>query len=394
MKRHVFGQLRSLAMILGMCAISLQAQAMDCAKASTQVERMICTSPKLQALDLRLNDVFRVAVVVAPEAKALRDEQRKWLAVRNVCPDEKCVSDAYTQRVAVLVKLVPQKDVWVRTMPGEFRDGWLFYAQEASTGPYLPGEPVWVVNEAGLHALPPGAMGPQWFDQMEPARNRSPYPSKRGARVRAFGFFSGMEISGSVSDGKPLNLVIEAPSGAIHLARVPRSLVVDAGAKYPLSGKTNPLALSFQSGCNPFSHVVEVHVPERVSPPAAWYGVKEEAGPSDREKLCGVDRVRFRYDELFGLETGLSWGDSGAHVLADGSFLLVSSLWKSVHVVRIRADGTVPAERSSEIKLVSWSQLQALRNAASGYCELKIRSEGIEADKFAQCLIDQIEINL
>lgn len=394
MKRQVLAQLRHWIMVLGICLISLQAQAMECARTSTPVERMICASPNLQALDLRLNDVFRVAAVVSTETKLLRDAQRKWLMARDACPDEVCISDTYVQRIAVLTKLAPIKDVWLRAMPGRYRDAWLFYARGTPNSPFSAGEPVWVVNEAGLHTFPPAAVGPQWFERVDPARNRSSYPGKHGTRVLAFGFFSGIEISGSVSDSNPLNLVIEVPSGPIGLARVPRSLVVDAVAKYPLSEKTNPLALSFQSGCNPFSHVVEVHVPERVSPPAAWYGAREESGPSDREKLCRVDRVRFRYDELFGVETGLSWGDSGGHVLADGSFLLVSSLWSSVHVIRIRADGTVPPERSSEIKVVEWSRLEALRNAALEYCEAQNRSEGMEADRFAQCLVDRIEINL
>ena len=117
----------------------------------------------------------------------------------------------------------------------------------------------------------------------------------------------------------------------------------------------------------------------------------EERGPSDREGLCGVDRVKFRYDELFGVETGRAWGDGGAHVLADGSFLLVSALWESVHVLRIQADGGIPAGQADRIKRIEWGRLERLRQAALKSCESQTRTEGMEAHEFAQCLVDQVE---
>ena len=59
----------------------------DCAKASGQVETLICKEPALIALDRALADVYRAATTKArgAPARTLRVEQRGWIAGRNDC---------------------------------------------------------------------------------------------------------------------------------------------------------------------------------------------------------------------------------------------------------------------------------------------------------------------
>lgn len=56
----------------------------DCAKATTIVEKAICASPEISALDGQLGDAFRTALKNHPEkADALKLDQRHWLAERD-----------------------------------------------------------------------------------------------------------------------------------------------------------------------------------------------------------------------------------------------------------------------------------------------------------------------
>ena len=79
----------------------------DCSKAESQIERLICASPKLSALDDELGVQYRHQLERTPDAGGARDEvrnsQRAWLRyTRNVCADESCLVSAYGQRVAAL----------------------------------------------------------------------------------------------------------------------------------------------------------------------------------------------------------------------------------------------------------------------------------------------------
>lgn len=59
----------------------------DCAKASGNVETLICNDAGLIALDRRLADVYKAATAKAAGAPArtLRTEQRGWIGGRNEC---------------------------------------------------------------------------------------------------------------------------------------------------------------------------------------------------------------------------------------------------------------------------------------------------------------------
>lgn len=64
-----------------------QAPTFDCAKASGEVETLICKDAALAALDQRLAETYKAAQAKASGemAKALREEQRGWISGRNDC---------------------------------------------------------------------------------------------------------------------------------------------------------------------------------------------------------------------------------------------------------------------------------------------------------------------
>lgn len=76
----------------------------DCAKATLNVEKMICADSVLSDLDNRLAQTYKKRVQ-ANDKKDVQAQQRKWLAqVRNKCPDTSCLVTAYKTRIAVLQK--------------------------------------------------------------------------------------------------------------------------------------------------------------------------------------------------------------------------------------------------------------------------------------------------
>jgi uncharacterized protein YecT (DUF1311 family) len=92
---------RLAAAVLGGAVASLAHAAsgpsVDCAHATGRVTRMICASPDLSARDRTLAERYR-ALLAQPgtDAADLQREQARWLHdVRDTCPDEACVAQAY-----------------------------------------------------------------------------------------------------------------------------------------------------------------------------------------------------------------------------------------------------------------------------------------------------------
>jgi len=69
----------------------------DCAHATGRVTKMICASPDLSARDRTLAEHYR-ALLAQPgtDAADLQREEARWLHdVRDTCPDEACIAQAY-----------------------------------------------------------------------------------------------------------------------------------------------------------------------------------------------------------------------------------------------------------------------------------------------------------
>ena len=97
---------------LGLNAMS-QAQAVarptfNCAKASGEIEAMICKDPALIELDRQLADVYARALkrLPAPRAAEQRKVQKGWIAERNGCVDRDdvrtCTEITYRMRIVEL----------------------------------------------------------------------------------------------------------------------------------------------------------------------------------------------------------------------------------------------------------------------------------------------------
>jgi uncharacterized protein YecT (DUF1311 family) len=77
----------------------------DCTRVTAHVNRMICASPQLSALDRQLADHYRVLLAQSgSDAPALQREEAQWLhEVRDPCPDVACIAQAYAVWDAVLL---------------------------------------------------------------------------------------------------------------------------------------------------------------------------------------------------------------------------------------------------------------------------------------------------
>lgn len=72
----------------------------DCRYARSRAEQMVCGDPRLAAADRALHQVFEAAMRRAPDPRALRAEQDRWLAVRErAAPDPDAVAAVYHQRI-------------------------------------------------------------------------------------------------------------------------------------------------------------------------------------------------------------------------------------------------------------------------------------------------------
>jgi uncharacterized protein YecT (DUF1311 family) len=79
-----------------------------CPRASTQVERLICRTERLAALDAQLTDAYHDAMSRMPPAQQqnLKRDQNYWIQQRDSCQWNSdvvsCVERAYSTRLAVL----------------------------------------------------------------------------------------------------------------------------------------------------------------------------------------------------------------------------------------------------------------------------------------------------
>ncbi len=79
-----------------------------CPRASTQVERLICRTERLSALDAQLTNAYQGALDRTPatQQQNLRRDQNYWIRQRDACQSTgdvvACVERAYSSRLAVL----------------------------------------------------------------------------------------------------------------------------------------------------------------------------------------------------------------------------------------------------------------------------------------------------
>ena len=75
----------------------------DCSRAKSNVEKLLCSVPRLAQADQRLALAFRDAIRRGTGPKELLETQRRWIDdVRDPCNDVECMLNAYEERIAEL----------------------------------------------------------------------------------------------------------------------------------------------------------------------------------------------------------------------------------------------------------------------------------------------------
>ncbi len=92
---------RTLLVAMLMASPMAHATSFNCAKASTYVEKTICSDATLGKMDDALTENYNsmLATDLGDGGVSLKKEQRAWIAQRNKCTTDKCLADLYWKRV-------------------------------------------------------------------------------------------------------------------------------------------------------------------------------------------------------------------------------------------------------------------------------------------------------
>ena len=102
--KTVNGMRSSALVILGWIVLGMPALAasIDCGKASTKVEKLVCADAELSKLDEELNTAYKIVLQDEKQADSIRQSQKHWMKERNACADPACVKRAYETRLSSL----------------------------------------------------------------------------------------------------------------------------------------------------------------------------------------------------------------------------------------------------------------------------------------------------
>jgi uncharacterized protein len=91
----------ALAIVLGCPPVA--SAALDCSRAKTNSEKLLCSNSRLAEADQRLAFAFRGAIRRGSDPKELMDAQRAWIQnSRDVCNEVECMLRAYEERISDL----------------------------------------------------------------------------------------------------------------------------------------------------------------------------------------------------------------------------------------------------------------------------------------------------
>jgi len=99
---------KATSLLILLVAPTIYAAAFDCSKASTSVERLICSDATLSSADDDLAAAYAKGLSNSSHPDTLRQQQRTWLNdVRNPCNEANCLKAAYRDRIQTLVSTPP-----------------------------------------------------------------------------------------------------------------------------------------------------------------------------------------------------------------------------------------------------------------------------------------------
>ncbi|EKD2720048.1 DUF1311 domain-containing protein [Escherichia coli] len=96
---------KSLFVLSMMACSTSYAASFDCNKASSDVEKIICSDHKLDRLDDYLSQNYKIAMSPdMPEGSKskIRESQIAWLNKRNACTDAQCIEKMYSKQIDYL----------------------------------------------------------------------------------------------------------------------------------------------------------------------------------------------------------------------------------------------------------------------------------------------------
>ena len=77
--------------------------ALDCSRARSNAEKMLCSNSRLALADERMAYAFRDAIRRGVDPAALMQTQRRWtIEIRDACNEVECMLKAYENRTAEL----------------------------------------------------------------------------------------------------------------------------------------------------------------------------------------------------------------------------------------------------------------------------------------------------
>jgi uncharacterized protein len=77
--------------------------ALDCSRARSNAEKMLCSNSRLAMADERMAYAFREAIRRGADPAALMQTQRRWtFEIRDACNEVECMLKAYEDRTAEL----------------------------------------------------------------------------------------------------------------------------------------------------------------------------------------------------------------------------------------------------------------------------------------------------
>ena len=90
-----------LALLVALMVPASALSALDCSRAKTNAEKMLCSNSRLAEADERLAFAFRSAIHRGADPKDLMEAQRVWIRdARDVCNDVECMLKAYEERIS------------------------------------------------------------------------------------------------------------------------------------------------------------------------------------------------------------------------------------------------------------------------------------------------------
>lgn len=93
----------------------LSGASFNCTKASSNVEKMICTDVFLSELDTQMGTIYKEASKSTTNKKELLDNQRVWIKERENCATADCISSTTKNRISQLENLISTKSQDIST---------------------------------------------------------------------------------------------------------------------------------------------------------------------------------------------------------------------------------------------------------------------------------------